>query len=85
MRRANIKIRVAVVGAGWIAQTVHLPFLADSPEVELVAIADSQVEPVIEAITGAASTGKIGDGKIFISPIEQAVRIRTGESGEEAL
>ena len=56
------------------------------PKLKLeVAIADSQVEPVIEAITGAASTGKIGDGKIFISPIEQAIRIRTGESGEEAL
>jgi nitrogen regulatory protein P-II 2 len=40
---------------------------------------------VVEAITKSASTGKIGDGKIFITPIEQVVRIRTGETGAEAL
>jgi nitrogen regulatory protein P-II 2 len=42
-------------------------------------------EQVIEAISKAANTGKIGDGKIFMSPLEQAVRIRTGETGPEAL
>ena len=46
---------------------------------------DEQVERVIEAITAAARTGKIGDGKIFVSPVEQAVRIRTAETGVEAL
>ena len=43
------------------------------------------VDQVIEAIEGAARTGKIGDGKIFVFPIEQVVRIRTGETGNEAL
>ncbi|TVP89248.1 MAG: P-II family nitrogen regulator [Thioalkalivibrio sp.] len=56
------------------------------PKVKLeVAVDDDTVDRVIEAITKSASTGKIGDGKIFISPIEQVVRIRTGETGAEAL
>lgn len=50
-----------------------------------VAIADRLLEQVIETIEKAANTGKIGDGKIFVSNIEQVIRIRTGESGEEAL
>ena len=48
-------------------------------------IDDNLVEKVIEAICKAASTGKIGDGKIFVLDVEQAVRIRTGESGSDAL
>jgi nitrogen regulatory protein P-II 1 len=56
------------------------------PKVKIeVVIADDQVDAAIEAIIGAAKTDKIGDGKIFVSPIEQAIRIRTGESGEDAL
>jgi nitrogen regulatory protein P-II 2 len=56
------------------------------PKVKIqIAISDDQVDPAIDAISRAASTGKIGDGKIFISPLEQGVRIRTGETGEEAL
>ena len=56
------------------------------PKVRLeTAVSDALVEQVIEAIEGAARTGKIGDGKIFIAPLEQAVRIRTGESGDSAL
>lgn len=56
------------------------------PKVKLeVAVDDSLVDRVVEAVSKAASTGKIGDGKIFISPIEQVVRIRTGETGTEAL
>jgi len=56
------------------------------PKVKIeVAIDDDLVERVIEAITKAANTGKIGDGKIFVFDLEQAVRIRTGESGPEAL
>ena len=50
-----------------------------------VAIADDQMEKAVEAITNAANTGKIGDGKIFVTNLEQVVRIRTGETGEEAL
>jgi len=50
-----------------------------------VAVADDQVDAVIEAISGAAGTGNIGDGKIFVLELGQAVRIRTGETGDEAL
>ena len=56
------------------------------PKVKIeVALDDDQVETAIAAIIEAAKTDKIGDGKIFISNIEQAIRIRTGESGSEAL
>ena len=56
------------------------------PKVKVeVVVADDQLDAVIEAIIGAAKTGKIGDGKIFVSTIEQAVRIRTGEEGTDAL
>ena len=56
------------------------------PKLKLeIAIADDAVEPIIEAIIKAASTGKIGDGKIFVTPLEQAIRIRTGETGEDAI
>ena len=50
-----------------------------------IAVDDSQVDQVIEAVTDAAKTGKIGDGKIFVTDLSQVVRIRTGESGSEAL
>ena len=50
-----------------------------------VVISDDQVDACIEAITSAARTGKIGDGKIFVYPVEQVVRIRTGEQGDEAV
>lgn len=50
-----------------------------------VVLSDEMVEPAIEAIVKAAHTGKIGDGKIFVSSIEQVVRIRTGETNEDAL
>jgi len=56
------------------------------PKVKVeVVIAESMVDQCIEAITNAARTGKIGDGKIFVSSIERTVRIRTGEEGEEAI
>jgi len=56
------------------------------PKVKLeIAIDDDLVDQSIEAITSSANTGKIGDGKIFITALEQVVRIRTGESGPEAL
>jgi nitrogen regulatory protein P-II 2 len=50
-----------------------------------IAIDDDQLDSVIEAISAAAKTGKIGDGKIFVYELSQAIRIRTGESGSEAL
>lgn len=53
-------------------------------KMELV-IADEMVEPAIEAIVKAAHTGKIGDGKIFVTSVEQVIRIRTGETGEAAV
>ncbi|WP_178861632.1 P-II family nitrogen regulator [Thiomicrorhabdus cannonii] len=56
------------------------------PKLKLeIAVASSIVEAAVEAIINAAQTGKIGDGKIFVTNIEQTVRIRTGETGEEAL
>ncbi|MEL7279553.1 MAG: P-II family nitrogen regulator [Pseudomonadota bacterium] len=56
------------------------------PKVKIdVVLDDDQVDAAIEAITTAAKTDKIGDGKIFVSPVEQAIRIRTGEAGPEAL
>ena len=50
-----------------------------------VAVADEHTDPVVEALTNAAHTGKIGDGKIFVFELEQAIRIRTGETAAEAL
>jgi len=56
------------------------------PKLKLeVAAASDQVDAIVDAIIGAAGTGKIGDGKIFVSDLEQVVRIRTGETGPEAL
>ena len=56
------------------------------PKVKLeVAVAEEVVDKVIDAIVTSAQTGKIGDGKVFVLPIEQAVRIRTGEKGDEAV
>ncbi|AGY91420.1 hypothetical protein SPICUR_02025 [Spiribacter curvatus] len=50
-----------------------------------VVVPDDQVERVVESIVGAANTGKIGDGKVFVMPVEQAIRIRTSDSGDQAL
>ena len=56
------------------------------PKVKIeVVLSDDMVDTAIEAIVGAARTDKIGDGKIFISPVEQAIRIRTGETGDDAV
>jgi nitrogen regulatory protein PII len=56
------------------------------PKVKLeVGVEDDRLDDVIEAITTAAHTGKIGDGKIFVTPLDHAVRIRTGELADEAL
>ncbi len=56
------------------------------PKVKIdVAVSDDMMEQVIESVSKAANTGKIGDGKIFVMPLEQVVRIRTGETGNDAL
>lgn len=56
------------------------------PKVKLeIAVGDDLVEKVIESLKKSAATGKIGDGKIFVSNLEEAVRIRTGETGQDAL
>lgn len=56
------------------------------PKIKMeIGVKDDLVDQVIEAISKAAGTGKIGDGKIFVTSVEQVVRIRTGEAGEEAL
>ncbi|WP_067517104.1 P-II family nitrogen regulator [Endozoicomonas ascidiicola] len=56
------------------------------PKVKIeVAISDDLLDQVIEAVSNAANTGKIGDGKIFVTALEQAIRIRTGETGTDAI
>jgi nitrogen regulatory protein PII len=56
------------------------------PKVKIeVVLADAQATSAVEAIIKAAKTGKIGDGKVFVSPIQSAIRIRTGETGEQAV
>jgi len=56
------------------------------PKVKIdIVVADAQVESAIDAIRKSAETGRIGDGKIFVSTIDEAIRIRTGERGEEAI
>ena len=56
------------------------------PKVKIeVAISDQNLDAVIEAISSAANTGKVGDGKIFISTLDDVIRIRTGETGSEAV
>jgi nitrogen regulatory protein PII len=50
-----------------------------------VVVKESQIDEVIETISGAARTGEIGDGKIFVRPVEQVVRVRTGDRDEDAL
>ena len=56
------------------------------PKVKLeIAVSDEMLDQALEAIVTAARTGKIGDGKIFITPVDEVIRIRTGETGEDAI
>ena len=56
------------------------------PKVKMcLVVADGEVEELIDIICTVAKTGEVGDGKIFVAPVEEAVRIRTGERGEDAL
>ena len=60
--------------------------VAYMPKLRLeIAVSDERVDQVVATITAAARTGQIGDGKIFVMPLERAVRVRTGEIGDEAL
>ena len=65
-------------GAEYVVDFLH------KVKIEVV-LADDMVDAAIEAIISTARTDKIGDGKIFVSPVEQAIRIRTGETGEDAI
>ena len=56
------------------------------PKIKLeIVVQDSDVENVVEAIVSSARTGRLGDGKVFVSPVEEVIRIRTGERGKEAI
>lgn len=56
------------------------------PKIKLeIVVTDDRLDEAVETIRNAANSGKIGDGKIFVLPVEQAVRVRTGESGDEAI
>ena len=50
-----------------------------------VVVPDSELEIVVDAIVSSARTGRLGDGKVFVTPVEEVIRIRTGEQGEEAI
>jgi len=82
---------ISVMGAGkqrgrtqYYRGQEYVVNLLDKTKIETV-VADSAVEDVVKAITTAASTGEIGDGKIFLTRVDDAIRIRTGERGETAL
>lgn len=67
----------------WRGRSFAVEYLT-KVKIELV-VKDEDVDPIIERIVDAARTGEVGDGKIFVTPVSGAVRIRTGESGEAAL
>ena len=83
MYRSGVVERTLQVG-DQIRRSLDPDGQADRLGPEIV-VDDGQVERAIEAIQKAAHTGKIGDGKIFVTPVEQALRIRTGETGSNAL
>ena len=70
--------------AAWFAGEEHLISLPIKSKIEVIAL-DEMIEPIIQAILENARTGEPGDGKIFVERIADAVRVRTGESGEAAL
>ena len=80
----EVKEALQEVGLQGITVTEAKGFGRQKVKVEVV-LSDEAVEPAIEAIRKAAQTGRIGDGKIFVSNIEEVVRIRTGETGLDAV
>ena len=93
LKEVGVQGMTAVEGKGFGRQKGHTEHYRGAeytvdfvPKVKIeVVVADALAPRVIEAIERAARTGKIGDGKVFVSPVDDAVRIRTGERGEEAL
>mgnify|MGYP003419272438 FL=1 len=93
LQEAGIQALSVIEVKGFGRQKGHTEFYRGAeyvvdflPKVKIeVVLPDDQVEGAIEAIVKAARTDKIGDGKIFVSTIEQAIRIRTGETGDDAL
>jgi len=87
----GVKGMVVTEVRGFGRQMGHVELFADAstqflPKIKIeVVVPDYMVEEVVEAIVEAASSGRVGDGKIFVIDVEDAVRIRTGESGEDAL
>ena len=84
-----MKIMTATRKSPWAwavgLSALALPVLACAQDVPVPDKGDTAVDRAIEAIIKAARTGKIGDGKIFVTDVDQVVRIRTGESGEQAI
>jgi len=79
----DVREALSEIGVQGITVTYVVDFL---PKVRIdAAVADDIVDQVLEAISAAAQTGKIGDGKIFVTNLEQVIRIRTGETGHDAL
>jgi nitrogen regulatory protein P-II 2 len=81
----EVREALSAMGVQGITVTEVKGFGRQKGHTELYRGAEDLVERVIEAIEGSARTGKIGDGKIFVYDLEQVVRIRTGETGKEAL
>jgi nitrogen regulatory protein PII len=81
----DVRESLAVVGVTGLTVTEVKGFGRQKGHTELYRGADGIVDAAVEAITKAARTGKIGDGKIFVQAIEQVIRIRTGETGSEAV
>jgi nitrogen regulatory protein P-II 1 len=92
LREAGVQGLTSVEAQGFGRQRGHTEIYRGAeyqvdfvPKVQIeVVAADDQVEAIVDAIMSSARTGKIGDGKIWVMPVEQAYRIRTGESGPEA-
>ena len=92
LREAGVQGLTSVEAQGFGRQRGHTEIYRGAeyqvdfvPKVQIeVVAADDQVEAIVDAIMSSARTGKIGDGKIWVMPVEQAYRIRTGETGPEA-
>ena len=93
LQEAGIQVITVVEAKGFGRQKGHTELYRGAeyvvdflPKVKLeVVVADNLLDGAIQAIKGAAETGRIGDGKIFVSDISEAIRIRTGETGDDAL
>jgi nitrogen regulatory protein P-II 1 len=93
LRELGVKGMTSVEAQGFGRQRGHTEIYRGAeyqvdfvPKVQVeVVVDDGEVQPVVDAILGSARTGKIGDGKIWVFPVEQVVRIRTGEMGPDAI